>query len=142
MTPDQRLRRGRVAVLVVLVALFVLYLVGLLTVAQLLTLFVFAIVAVLVMTVRPAQVRALLGRVEQVSAGGVSIELAAAGAKAAAAAPTGMEDDGDDDATSIVELRFRLERKLADLAAGVLSEPVGDVVVPTHVTIGGLVRDH
>lgn len=141
MTPEQRLLRGRIVVLVVLVALFVLYLVGLLTVAQLLTLLVFAIVAVLVLTVRPAQVRALLGRVEQVWVGGVSIELAAAGAKAAAAAPAGMEDDGDDDATSIVELRFRLERKLADLACGVLSERAGDVVVPTHVTIGGLVRD-
>ncbi|AEA27991.1 hypothetical protein ACFQ34_28405 [Pseudonocardia benzenivorans] len=141
MTPEKRLLSGRVGALVVLVALFVLYLAGLLTVAQLVTLLVFAIIAVLVLTVRPAQVRALLDRVQEVSAGGVSIELAAAGAHAAAAAPTGFEDPGAAPAASIVELRFELERKLADLASGVLSEVVDGIVVPTHVTVGRLVHD-
>ncbi|MGD9985456.1 hypothetical protein [Pseudonocardia sp.] len=132
---------GRAVALAVLTAALVLYLTGVVSVPQLLTALVIVLLALLVLVVRPADVRALLGRVQQVSAGGVSIELAAAGAKAAAAAPTGSEDDPDGDPTSIVELRFRLERKLADLARGVLSEVVGGIVVPTHVTIGGLVRD-
>ena len=136
------LQVGRVLAIAAVVAAMALYFGGHLMVPQLVTLLAASVVCVIVLTVSPSDLGAILARVQKVSFGGFSAELRAAQAEAVADTPRGFEQDDDAGrATTIVELRFKLERKLTYLAKHVLAIAAGPAQAATQLSVGSLAYD-
>jgi hypothetical protein len=102
------------------------------------------LLAVVVVVVRPQQMVLLARTVSRVDLMGVSVEFgrAAENAKTAAGQTSGEENDQDAGSNvenhDLMQLRLKLDEKLAYIAEEILAQPCGDHRHATFVTVGRL----